>query len=105
MANSFYRTNEEKMLAKVIDSFYNDEIGGNENAYLDGYEYKSWKEEDLVNYITDAILREPKYLQLENSWMVLEAKHVRFMGAARVGEIVAHRVGYRHRTEGSWMWE
>ena len=105
MSTGFYKTDEEKMLAKVIDRFYNDEIGCNENSYQDGYEYKAWEEPELIEYITAAILKEKNCLRLENSWMALEAKHIRFMGAARVGEIVTHRVQYRHKTEGAWLWE
>ena len=106
MATNFYRTNEEKMLAKVVDRFYEDEIECNENALQDGDSYTAWTEPDFINYVVEEVLKEQKYLRL--SWanhIVLEAKHIRFMGAERVREIVTHRIQYLHNKDGQWMWE
>ena len=102
---SFYKTLDEKLLRAVVDSFYNDEIGGNENAMLDGGDYFAWKEDDLIDYIAKAILSARVPLQIEDTLFCLEPKHVRFMGGSRVWEIVEHRVKYRHRKEGPWEWE
>lgn len=101
---SFYKTEHERMLKSCIDKVYNDEIGGNENAMWDGNEYTAWTEENLINYIVEYFMTK-KYLELEDSWEVLEGKHIRFMGKQRVHEIVEHRVKYRHEKEGKWKWE
>lgn len=102
---SFYKTLDEKILRGVIDKFYNDEIGGNENAMMDRGEYYAWKEGELIEYIAKVVLSSKEPLQIEDTWLCLEPKHVRFMGKARVHEIVEHRVKYRHRKEGPWEWE
>lgn len=102
---SFYKTMEEKKLARCVDEEYNNIIGGNENARLDGSEYSEWTEEELVEHIVDIFMTTKGDLYLEDSWEVLEAKHIRFMGKARVREIVKHRVEYRHNKEGKWSWE
>ena len=102
---SFYRTFEEKMLKRAIDKIYNDEIGGNENACMDGHEYYAWEEGELIDWIVTAILTAEEPLELEDSLMMLEPKHIRFIGTKRVTEIVDHRVKYRHTREGQWEWE
>ena len=102
---SFYKTHEEKLLARAVDYMYNWAIGGNENDMLDGNEYHAWKEDELIYSIIDDILSCRTYLEIENSWEVLEAKHIRFMGKERVREIVTHRVQFRHTKEGNWLWE
>lgn len=96
---------DEKKLFKVVDCMYNDYIGGNENAMEDGAEYHPFTEQELIETITNDILTEKNYLSIEGSWEVLEAKHVRFMGEAKVKEIVTARVMARHMTEGKWEWE
>ncbi len=101
----FYKTPHEAKLKLAIDKIYNDYIGGDENAMMDGEEYIAWTEETLIDQITKAILSETNYLELEDTWEVLEAKHVRFMGEKRVREIVEHRVQVRHSKEGKWAWE
>lgn len=95
----------QRMLLKVIDKFYNDQIGWNENALLDGEEYKAWTEEELIEYITDSILSEKDYLEMENTWDVLEAKHIRFLSKERIRLIVTGVVIRRHAEEGKWEWE
>lgn len=97
-------THEQKLLL-AIDKIYNDQIGWNENAFYDGSDYTAWKEEDLIKYIIDSILSEPNYLELEDSWEVLEAKHVRFLGKKAVECITLGRVHSRHKSEGKWVWE
>ena len=94
------------MLAKAVDKLYNDYVGGEENHWLDtgGERYFNFTEESLIETITNEILKTKDYIRLENSWWVLEAKHIRFMGKERVKEIVAHRVAYRHKKEG-WCFE
>lgn len=101
----FYKTPHEAKLKLAIDKIYNDYIGGDENAMMDGEEYNAWTEETLIDQITKEILSETNYLDLEDTWEVLEAKHVRFMGEKRVREIVEHRVQVRHSKEGKWAWE
>ena len=102
---SFYKTMHEKMLAICVDKEYNDMIGGNENALLDGEKYYAWTEEELIEYITGQFMTAKRYIELEDSWAVLEAKHIRFMGKKRVREIVEYRVKTRHEKEGKWEWE
>ena len=100
----FYKTPHETKLKYVVDYFYNEYIGGSENAKLSGDEYHAWTEPELIEQITADILKEKDFLHLEDSWEVLEAKHVRFMGEKRVREIVEHRTQYRHQ-QYSWEWE
>lgn len=104
MANSFYKTTHEKIVSMVVDRFYNDEIGGRENHYLDTHEMMPITEEDLVELITKEITSCKTTLWTESGWG-LEAKHIRFIGKERIKEIVAHRVAYRHNKEGNWVWE
>ena len=102
---SFYKTENERLLKLAIDKIYNDYVGGEENHYLDYNErYFNFDEASLIDTITNEILREKDYLRLENSIYVLEAKHIRFMGEKRVREIVEHRVKFRHNKEG-WCFE
>ena len=100
----FYKTPHETKLKYVVDYFYNEYIGGSENAKLSGDEYHAWTEPELIEQITADILKEKDFLHLEDSWEVLEAKHVRFMGEKRVREIVEHRVQFRHQ-QYRWDWE
>lgn len=101
---SFYKNTREQMLALAVDKLYNDEIGGNENSMMDGNEYYAWKEDELVDSIYHEVMSKP-YLELGDSWDLLEAKHIHFIGKKRVREIVDHRIKYRHAKEGSWLWE
>lgn len=100
----FYKTPHEVMLKKVVDFYYNNYIGGSENAKLDGDEYHAWTEPELIEKITEDILQETDSLQMEDTLMRMEAKHVRFMGKKRVHEIVEHRVQFRH-LKYAWEWE
>lgn len=101
---SFYKTNEEKILKGAVDKLYNDYVGGEENHWLDyGERYFNFTEESLIEDITNEILSEKNVLWLECG-IALEPKHVRFIGKVRVKEIVDHRVKYRHNKEG-WEWE
>ena len=101
---SFYKTFEEKMVAKISDRYYNDEIGGRENHFYDEGEMLPMTEEELVAYIVRSITACKTVLWTEGGYG-LEAKHIRFMGKKRIEEIVAHRVRYRHTKEGAWVWE
>ena len=101
---SFYKTFEEKLVKLAIDTIYNDYVGGEENHYLDtGERYFNFTEESLIEIINDRLLKEKNYIWLDNGF-VLEAKHIRFIGKARINELVTHRVQYRHNKEG-WEWE
>ena len=77
---SFYKSQHEKDLARVVDNFYNDAIGGNENSYMDGTVYHAYTEEELVAEIIKSILYSKESLRLEDTIWVLEPKHIRFMG-------------------------
>ena len=105
MKEQFYKTNEEKLLKGAVDYMFNDEIGCNENAFLDGDDFHAWGEEELIDYIVWSTLVARSPLRIEESWMCLEPRHIRFIGGTRVREIVEHRVKYRHQTEGPWLWE
>ena len=101
---SFYRTFEEKLVKIAIDTMYNDYVGGEENHWLDHNERCfDFTEEQLINIIVNRLLKEKRYIWLDNG-MVLEAKHIRFIGKARINELVDHRVKFRHNKEG-WCWE
>lgn len=101
---SFYKTLEEKLVKLAIDKLYNDYVGGEENHWLDHNErYFNFTEEQLINDIAKEILTEKNYIWLDNGF-VLEAKHIRFIGKARINELVEHRVKFRHNKEG-WRWE
>ena len=95
----------EMQLLRAIQKIYNDQIGWNENAYYDGSDYTAWKEENLIKYIVNEVLTEENYLELEDSWEVLEAKHIRFMGKEKVQELIDAYVKCRHLLEGKWVWE
>ena len=101
---SFYKTFEEKLVKCAIDTIYNDYVGGEENHYLDtGERYFNFTEESLIEIINDRLLKEKKYIWLDNG-MTLESKHIRFIGKTRINELVTHIVQYRHNKEG-WEWE
>lgn len=105
MKTNFYKNDNERMLKLAIDKLYNDYVGGEENHYLDYDErYFNFTEDSLIETITKELLTAKDYVELENSINVLEAKHIRFMGAKRVREIVEHRVKFRHVKEG-WCFE
>ena len=104
MKESFYKTYEEKLLAKVVDRIYNDEIGGRENHYYDTDEMLPITEEELIQLATSKILKSKTILWTENGYGI-EPKHIRFIGKDRVVEIVTHRVKYRHQNEIKWIWE
>lgn len=104
MANDFYKTTQEFILAGVVDRIYNDEIGGRENHFYDTGEMLPITEEELVNRIVNDILKTKVVLWTERGYG-LEPKHIRFMGKDRVTEIVKYRVSTRHKKEGRWEWE
>lgn len=97
LKTSFYKTLEERLLAHAVDSDFNSLFGGAENHYLDTGEttevnienYKA----DLVNELLGATC--PIECEVGDDYYYLEPKHIRFMGRARVTEIVNHRVDYR----------
>lgn len=104
---SFYKTEDEKLLKLVIDSEFNDEIGGRENSILDGDPVggEPIDEQSLIDLIVERILSKREYLENEFNYQILEAKHIRFIGKKRIIELVEHRVKYRHEHEGKWSWE
>lgn len=104
MKESFYKTAKEATLADVVDSIYNDEIGGRENHYLDTDEMLPISEEELINRASREILSTKTILWTERGFGI-EPKHIRFMGKERVIEIVEHRIKYRHKKDGKWIWE
>ena len=94
-----------KKLLKVIDHEYNDYIGGNENAYLDGGEYYAWTIDKLIETIVNYILTSDGYLPMENTWEVVEAKHLRFLGKKELIAVVSERCYARKKKDGKWLWE
>lgn len=104
MKESFYKTTEETILAGVVDRIYNDEIGGRENHYMDTNEKLPISEEELIQMAVSEILKSRTTLWTERGYGI-EPKHVRFIGKERVTEIVEHRIKYRHRKEGKWIFE
>lgn len=104
MRDEFYKTFNERTIAKVVDTYYNDEIGGRENHYYDTDEMLPITEEDLIAYVVNSIMATKKVLYTEAGYGI-EAKHIRFMGKQRVTEIVTHRIQQRHQKEGKWIWE
>ena len=104
MKESFYKTDKEILLAQVVDRMYNDEIGGRENHYMDTNEKLPITEEELIHMVVCDILKSRTILWTENGYGI-EPKHVRFIGKERVTEIVEHRIKYRHRKDGKWMFE
>lgn len=104
MANDFYKTTDETILAGVVDRIYNDEIGGRENHYMDTNEKLPITEEELIHMAICDILKSKTILWTERGYGI-EPKHIRFIGKERVSEIVEHRIKYRHQKEGKWMFE
>ena len=98
MKNDFYKSFHEIILKGIVDRQYNDRIGGIENHYYDTDELNPIRKSDLISEITSFILRTKSTLFTENGYG-LEPKHIRFMGKARVTEIVEHRVNYRYAHE------
>ena len=97
--------NTKELLIGVVDYFYNEYIGGNENDYLDGKEYYPYTNEELIEAIVSEIMNEPGYLNIEDSKCMVEAKHLRFLGKDYINAIVTGRVYARHFDEGKWEWE
>lgn len=104
MKDSFYKTTQETILAGVVDRIYNDEIGGRENHYMDTDEKLPISEEELIDMAVSEILKSKTTLWTERGYGI-EPRHVRFIGKERVTEIVEHRIKYRHKKEGKWMFE
>lgn len=94
-----------KQLRGVIDYFYNEYIGCNENALLDGEEYIAWTEQQLIDEIVSDILNCKGFLNMENTCEMVEAKHFRFLGKENLYTLVQAVCSYRHQTEGKWEWE
>lgn len=97
--------NFEKLLNAVIDNIYNDQVGCDENAYLDGEPYHAWTESEIIDVIVHDILHSRTPLDLEGSLYCVEPKHIRFIGEERIRELVENRVKTRHQDEGAWEWE
>ena len=94
-----------KQLLKVVDHEYNDYIGGDENAMMDGNEYHPWTLEELIDVITNNITESDDYLEMEDTCEVVEAKHFRFLGKERIKALVTGRCYARKQEDGKWMWE
>ena len=94
-----------KQLNGIINHEYNDLIGGNENSYLDGEEFYPYTLEELVEDITNTILTSKEYLEIENSKMVVEQKHIRFLGKDFIRNLVYAICLQRKSEEGKWIWE
>ena len=102
---SFYQNFREQEIAMYTDKLYNDYIGGNECSMQDGQDYTAFTEEQLIETISnDIVSTKDAYVWLDNG-MALEKKHIKFVGNQRIHEIVEHRIQYRHKKEGLWMWE
>ena len=95
----------EKLLNAVIDNMYNDLVGGDENAYLDGEAYHAWNESEIIDTIVHDILHSRTALDLEGSHYCIEPKYIRIIRPERIREIVENRVKARHQDEGPWEWE
>ena len=104
---SFYKTMDERILKDVVDCYYNNYVGWNENAMLDGSDYfnPNLNEEEVIKTIIDDIMTSKNEYLLGEHNMAIETKHIHFMGRQRVEEIVEHRVKFRHQQDGSWLWE
>lgn len=96
----------EKQLILAIHKLYNDYVGWNENAYLDGDEehFRPFTLDQLIEWITSDILNEKNYLELEGSFEVMEAKHARFYGKDFLKNLVTAICASR-KNEESWEWE
>ena len=94
-----------RQLIRVIDYFYNEYIGGNENAMQDGNDYYAWTLDELVNEITNEVTNEKAYLRMEGSLGIVEAKHFRFLGKENIRSIVLGRCTRRHNEDKGWLWE
>ena len=93
-----------RQLLSVINNQYNEIIGGAENACMDGNEFHPWTPEELIEDITDTITTQ-EYLQIEDSWELVEAKHFRFLSKDNIRAMVAGRVMARHEEDHGWLWE
>ena len=96
----------EKQLVRAIDKLYNDYVGYNEIAYLDGdmERFKPFTLEWLIDTITSEIVNNEHYLELEESFEVLEAKHIRFLGKDNIKALVTG-VCMRRKNEERWEWD
>lgn len=93
-----------KCLWKIITYYYNEYIGGNENAFLDGNEYTPFTEEQLIETITKEIMTND-LLPMEDSFYCIEGKHIRFMGRKFIKSCVYAECHRRHEEDGLWEWE
>lgn len=94
-----------KQLNGIINHEYNDLIGGNENSYLDGEEFYPYTLEELVEDITNTILTSKRCLEVENSKLLVEQKHIRFLGKDVIRNLVYAICFQRKSEEGKWIWE
>lgn len=94
----------EKLFKRCLRSLYNDYIGWSENAYMDGNTYTAYTEQSLINTIYKEVIT-ADYLNVEDSWEVMEAKHIRFLGKTKVLQMITEYVKMRHKKEGKWEWE
>jgi len=99
MKESFYKTFDEKILAKIVSGLYNEVVGGDECTFLDKGEDKCnyfTRPEEIAPLILSQIMSEEGVLSEEYNGEIwtIEAKHLRFMGKKRIEEIVNHRTAW-----------
>ena len=102
---SFYKNDDEKAVAAIAGDIYHKEVGCRENAQSDGdFEFMYGKDDKLtLQMIYDIAFNEVMrkhengYYQFWNgSRASVEDKHLHFIGADRVREIIKHHV--------DWLW-
>lgn len=100
MKESFYKTLDEKILARIISGYYAEIVVEDENAFADEGKDKCnyfTKPEEIVPYVLGRILKNCNrniWAEHNDELWALEAKHLRFMGKKRIEEIVNHRVAF-----------
>ena len=98
---------EEQMIRRYTTDRYHWIVGGWINEYSDnGCVEGTLTIENLIEEISDDLLKAKRNIRLECGLM-LEPKHIRFIGKERVIEIVRKRVErlYKEEDGGCWPFE
>lgn len=92
----------ERLLRSIIIDLRNELIGGWENSYLDGHGYpQNYTKEDAVNDIYDCVMNgKEKYVSSSIRNLAIEKKHIHFLGAKFVRELIEDRVEADYRKNG-----
>ena len=105
-------TYEQRLLRKLICDIRNEIVGGYENSILDNDEEELKKmypngmptREDIINEIYNEVMdNKSKYLRSNDCPIMLEKKHIHFMGEKFVRELIENRVDYDINHNG-WSW-